>query len=101
VGWWFLDIPHHIIRWYKRRAHTKKMEDSVRKTSFIDNYAFDLGYHSSYVMTTYAIALVFCVLVPYVIFVATPFFMFKYYVDKYNMTFVYNSEFCGVGTIKK
>jgi hypothetical protein len=39
--------------------------------------------------------------VPYVTFVAAPFFWFKYYVDKYNMTFVYNSEFMGVGTIKK
>lgn len=52
-------------------------------------------------MTTYAIALTFCILVPYITFVAAPFFWFKYYVDKYNMTFVYNSEFCGVGSIKK
>ena len=77
------------------------MQNSVRKTPFIDTYAFDLGYHSSYTLVTYAIAMAFCILVPYVLWVATPFFFFKYYVDKYNLTFVYNSEFMGVGTIRK
>jgi len=101
VGWWFLDIPHHIMRWFFERRHRKKMENSVRKTPFIDTYAFDLGYHSSYTLVTYAIAMAFCILTPYVLFVATPFFFFKYYVDKYNLTFVYNSEFMGVGTIRK
>jgi len=29
------------------------------------------------------------------------FFTFKYYIDKYNLTFVYNREFEGGGVIKK
>lgn len=40
-------------------------------------------------------------MVPYVVFVSVPFFFLKYIVDKYNMTFAYNSEFLGIGNIKK
>jgi len=29
------------------------------------------------------------------------FFLFKYFVDKYNLSFVYNTEFLGVGIIKR
>jgi CTP:phosphocholine cytidylyltransferase-like protein len=32
--------------------------------------------------------------------VSVPFYFFKYYVDKYNLSFVYNSEFLGFGTLK-
>ena len=64
-------------------------------------YAFDLGYHGAYVLTTYAIAMVFSTLVPYVPVFAMVFFTFKYYVDKYNLSFVYNPEFQGVGIIKR
>lgn len=55
----------------------------------------------SYGLTTFAIAMMFSTLVPYVPMVAVSFFMFKYYVDKYNLSFVYNSEFRGTGIIKK
>jgi hypothetical protein len=33
--------------------------------------------------------------------VAVPFFALKYLVDKYNLSFVYNTEFMGVGRIKQ
>lgn len=55
----------------------------------------------SYGLTTFAIALMFSTLVPYVPVFAMGFFMFKYYVDKYNLSFVYNSEFRGTGVIRK
>ena len=55
----------------------------------------------SYGLTTFAIAMVFSVIVPYVAIFAMVFFLFKYYVDKYNLTFVYNTEFRGVGIIKR
>lgn len=55
----------------------------------------------SYGLTTFAIAMVFSTLVPYVPIFAMVFFMFKYYVDKYNLSFVYNAEFQGVGIIKR
>lgn len=55
----------------------------------------------SYGLTTFAIAMVFSTLVPYVPVFAMLFFLFKYYVDKYNLSFVYNTEFHGVGMIKR
>lgn len=55
----------------------------------------------SYGLTTFAIAMVFSVIVPYVAIFAMVFFLFKYYVDKYNLTFVYRPEFRGVGIIKR
>ena len=58
-----------------------------------NEYAFDLGYHMSYGLTTFAIAMVFSTLVPYVPIFAMIFFTFKYYVDKYNLSFVYIAEF--------
>jgi len=49
----------------------------------------------------YAIALCFSATVPYVVFFAIPFFFFKYFVDKYNLSFVYNSNIAGVGALKR
>ena len=67
----------------------------------MDTYAYDLGYHMSYGLSTFAIALVFSVLVPYVTIFAMGFYMFKYYVDKYNLSFNYNTEFRSVGINKR
>ena len=49
----------------------------------------------------FAIAMVFSTIVPYVPIFAMCFFFFKYYVDKYNLSFVYHPEFYGVGIIKR
>jgi len=67
----------------------------------VDTYAFDLGYHSAYSLTTFAIMLLFSVVVPYLPMIAGIFFIFKYNVDKYNLSFVYTSEYKGLGYIYK
>ena len=81
--------------------HNIEQANKTDKHEFVDTYAYDLGYHMSYGLTTFAIALMFSTLVPYVPLFAIIFFMFKYYVDKYNLSFVYNSEFRGTGVIRK
>ena len=101
VGFWLLDIPHTIVRGISRCCHNAKQARKENKKPFVDTYAFDLGYHMSYGLTTYAIAMVFSTLVPYVPIFAMTFFLFKYFVDKYNLSFVYNTEFLGVGIIKR
>ena len=101
VGFWLLDIPHMVVRAIMKCCHTAKQSIRENKKPFIDTYAFDLGYHMSYGLTTFAIAMVFSTLVPYVPVFAMLFFLFKYYVDKYNLSFVYNTEFHGVGMIKR
>jgi len=71
------------------------------KKEFVDTYAFDLGYHMSYGLVVSAIGILFAIIVPYIAMFCIPFFLSKYYVDKYNLSFVYNSEFQGQGAIKK
>jgi hypothetical protein len=49
---------------------------------------------------TYAIASMYCVFVPYVVFFALPFFFMKYAIDKYNLVFRYRPSFEGSGLIR-
>jgi len=55
----------------------------------------------SYGLVVSAIGILFATIVPYISMLSMAFFLFKYYVDKYNLSFVYNSEFSGQGAIKK
>ena len=100
-GFWLLDIPHQVVRAISKCIHKSKQARKEHKKPFVDTYAYDLGYHMSYGLTAYAIAMVFSTLVPYVPMFGMIFFMVKYYVDKYNLSFVYNTEFHGVGIIKR
>lgn len=100
VGFWLLDIPHQIAKSCKKCFHDAKYRNKPNK-KFIDTYAYDLGYHMSYGLTTFQIMMVFSVLVPYLPMLGFLFFFAKYYVDKYNLSFVYNTEFRGVGIIKR
>jgi hypothetical protein len=45
--------------------------------------------------------LIFAGTMPLISVFAMLFFVIKYYIDKYNLTFVYNKEFEGGGVIKK
>ena len=44
-GVWLLDIPHLIVKTIKRIVHYFKNKNALVKKPFIDDYAFDLGYH--------------------------------------------------------
>ena len=90
-----------LVRAIAKFVHDARQARKENKRPFIDTYAFDLGYHMSYGLTTFAVAMVFSTLVPYVPMFAMVFFTFKYYVDKYNLSFNYNTEFHGVGIIKR
>ena len=100
VGFWLLDVPHQIVKCIKKCNHDRKNKYRIRKRKYVDDYAYDLGYHMSYGLTTLAIALMFGFLVPLVMVFALFFFCFKYYVDKYNLSFVYSAEFQGRGMFK-
>ena len=86
VGFWLLDLPHLIVKSVRRCFWNQDKP-------FVDTYAFDLGYHMSYGLTVFAIGTLFASTVPLVPLFCVAFFAFKYYVDKYNLSFVYNSEF--------
>lgn len=66
----------------------------------MDTYAFDLGYHHSYSIVVFTMGLIFSTVEPLISLIAFCFFFGKYYIDKYNLSFVYNREFEGGGDIK-
>lgn len=51
VGFWLLDLPHQIAKAFSRCSHNIKYR--YKKKPFIDTYAYDLGYHMSYALTTF------------------------------------------------
>ena len=57
--------------------------------SFKDDWYFDLGYYMSYTSTISLLCLLFCVAMPIMSFFAAFFFAFRFYIEKYNMLFVY------------
>lgn len=52
VGFWLLDVPHQIAKGVKYCIHKAKYSNKTNK-KFIDTYAYDLGYHTSYALTTF------------------------------------------------
>ena len=52
VGFWLLDLPHQIAKAFNQCVHRAKYRNRPDKP-FIDTYAYDLGYHQSYVLTAY------------------------------------------------
>jgi hypothetical protein len=96
-----LDIPHHIFKYVKLIKHKRDMKKEDVKRPFQDDYPFDLGYYQSFVMVVFCLGLLFSGTIPLISFFLTLFFLFRYYIDKYNLIFVYNREFEGGGKIVK
>ena len=101
VGFWLLDLPHFFYTYFDKKLHNLQQRSKRAKKPYVDTYAFDLGYHSAYSLTAFAIMLLFSTIVPYLAMAAGIFFVFKYNVDKYNIAFVYPSEYKGLGVIYK
>ena len=95
-----MDIPHLIVRVFMKCLHDAKQARKENKKPFMDTYQFIIGFHTPYALCTFAIAMIFSTIVPYVPVFAGVFFMFKYFVDKYNLSFEYNTDFNGVCIIK-
>lgn len=81
--------------------HNRKHADSLVEIPYKDEYQFDLGYHQSYSIVIMLNCLLFSSLVPVIPIFAFFFFSIKYYVDKYNLIFVYFKIFESGGKIKK
>jgi len=96
-----LDIPHHLIKIIKYFFHQRAQKKEENPKPFIDDFAFDLGYHQSYSIVIFCMGLIFSGTDPLISIFSMLFFAIKYFIDKYNLTFVYNKEFEGGGVIKK
>jgi hypothetical protein len=73
----------------------------VNPNTFVDDFAYDLGYYQSHTIVIFTMGLIFCGTNPFIGIFITLFYAIKYWIEKYNLTFVYNREFEGGGVIKK
>jgi len=96
-----LDIPHHIVKFFKYLSHKNAQKKEVSKKPFVDDFAYDLGYYQSHAIVIFTMGLIFSGTNPPIGIFITLFFAIKYWIEKYNLTFVYNRDFEGGGVIKK
>ena len=96
-----LDIPHHLIKGIKYLCHRRSQKKEVLPRPFKDDYPFDLGYFQSNACTVFCMGLTFTGSIPLISLFVCLFFSFRYYIDKYNLIFVYNRDFEGGGIIVK
>jgi hypothetical protein len=66
-----------------------------------DDWYFDLGYYLSYCMTIMFVSLLFSVIMPIMTVFGFSFFVFRYFIEKYNMLFVFVKDFESQGTITR
>ena len=100
-GFWLVDLVHRSYVWVNKWLHDSKHKESVLKPPFKDDYVFDLGYHQSYSLVIFLNCLIFSTIVPIIPMYAFFFFSIKYFVDKYNLIFVYYKIFESGGKIRK
>lgn len=96
-----LDVPHHLYKFLMYVLHKREMKKEDVPRPFRDDYPFDLGYYQSFAIVVFCTGLVFSGVIPLVSLFVTTFFFIRYYIDKYNLIFVYNREFEGGGIIVK
>jgi hypothetical protein len=96
-----LDIPHNIVRSCKFLCYKRREKKELEKKPFVDNFSYDLGYFQSHAIVIFALGLTFSGTNPLIGMFITLFFTIKYWIEKYNLTFVYNREFEGGGVIKQ
>jgi hypothetical protein len=100
-GFYLTDLVHRLSVFFGKRAHKRKEKDSVIKSRYMDTYEYDIGYHQSYTLVMFLCVLVFAIPVPLIGFVAFLLFLIKYYIDKYNLVFVYFKVYESNGDIRR
>jgi hypothetical protein len=78
-----------------------KMFDKCHLRKWRDDWYFDLGYYLSYCMTIMFVCLLFSVIMPISTIFGFSFFLFRYYIEKYNMMFVFVKDFESHGTLRR
>ena len=65
----------------------------LNKKETFDDWFYNLSYKSSVAVSLFAFGLCFCILYPFMLVFLAVFFICQYYVDKYNLMYVYPLEF--------
>lgn len=91
-----LDIPHYL---YIRMKKLFMSSNIYEEEEVEDDWYFDLGYHFAFSITIFTVIFLFSAAVPLIPLFGFLFFTFKYFIDKYNFVFVYNTEFESRGNL--
>ena len=91
-----LALPQFFVR--KFRVFLAKTDYEKFYASLIKKY-FDYGYHYSFSITVFILTLCFSSTIPLIAPFGSLFFIMKYFIDKYNLLFVYPAEFESHGNI--
>jgi hypothetical protein len=96
-----LDVPHFLYLGIKRfLSRPKEWETGEDGTGGVeDDWYFDIGYHFAFSITIFTVVLIFSASVPLIPLFGFLFFAFKYFIDKYNFLFVYQTEFQSRGNV--
>jgi len=64
----------------------------LSQTKYKDTYYFDVGYQLAFVTVIWTIGIFFSTIAPVIPMICFAYFTIKYWIDKYNMMFVYPPE---------
>lgn len=89
-----LDGPHYITRKFKQFIFN--LQPTYMKLSpeqFKDTWFFDQGYQLAFVTVIWTIGIFFSAIAPLIPMIVFIYFMIKYWIDKYNLMYVYPREY--------
>lgn len=91
-----LALPQYFVK--KFRVFIASTDYEKFYASLIKKY-FDYGYNYSYSITVFILTLTFSSTIPLILPFGALFFYIKYFIDKYNLLFVYPAEFESHGNL--
>eukprot|EP00941_MAST-03F_sp_MAST-3F-sp1_P000370 g370.t1 len=83
-----LRIPERVYFWFARNYAVTATEKKVAS----ENWPFECGQQYSLQLEVLAICVVFSTTVPFILPCGLLFFVYKYFVDKYNLLYVWQAE---------
>ncbi len=100
-GMLLLDIGHQLLLRFKMYQHKLAQKDNLNKQPFVDDMPFDLGQRQAQSLVMFAMGLFFTGTQPLQAVFTCFFFYIKYWIEKYNLAFVYNKQYDTKGIIWK
>lgn len=98
------DLNHAFYSWLYKCIRTEdkdieKLKEEIKRarkakhsafdTIEKDEYHWEISFHIAFVQVVYTMTLLYSLISPIIIFFGALFFTIKYFVDKYNLVFVY------------
>lgn len=98
------DIGHTLYKLFflqqvcrRKKTLDEVQEENMRRNLAVnkDRWYFDIGYNIAFTQIIYCIVLIFSTVAPLVTLFGCLYFSIKYFIDKYNLLYVYPNEFYG------